>query len=176
MKRVKMVPMRHPADEHQTDRVTRFGAGAGHEDERQVTRNRRDRRHQDRPQSRCGRLPLPRRLYRSPVCCSLLANSTIRIAFLAIKTDERDQSDLGIDVHRRRPAIGEKGNVRLGILRKVKMSAPNMASGTEPSRMMNGSRKLLNCAARTRKMRTTARPNAGRNLSPSTRSCRDSPV
>ena len=38
---------------------------------------------------------------------------------------------------------------------------------------MNGSRKLLNCAARTRKMSTTARPKAGRNLLPSVRSCRD---
>jgi hypothetical protein len=32
-----------------------------------------------------------------------------------------------------------------------------MASGTEPHRMMNGSRKLLNCAASTRKMSTSAR-------------------
>jgi hypothetical protein len=34
--------------------------------------------------------------------------------------------------------------------RKENSSAPEMASGTEPARMMNGSRKLSNCAARTR--------------------------
>ena len=51
-----------------------------------------------------------------------------------------------------------------------------MASGTEPARMTNGSRKLLNCAASTRKIRMTARLNAGRNRFPSVRSWRDSPV
>ncbi len=58
----------------------------------------------------------------------------------------------------------------------MKISAPNMASGTEPARMTNGSRKLLNWAASTRKIRMTARPKAGRNLFPSVRSWRDSPV
>ena len=70
----------------------------------------------------------------------------------------------------------QKGMFGLGILRKVIKSAPNMASGTEPARMTKGSRKLLNCAASTRKMSTTASMNAGRNLSPSVRSWRDSPV
>ena len=63
-----------------------------------------------------------------------------------------------------------------GILRKVKISAPNIASGTEPARMTKGSRKLLNCAASTRKISTMARAKAGRNLLPSLRSWRDSPV
>ncbi len=63
-----------------------------------------------------------------------------------------------------------------GILRKVISNAPNMASGTEPARITKGSRKLLNCAASTRKMSTTASRKAGRNLSPSVRSWRDSPV
>ena len=70
----------------------------------------------------------------------------------------------------------QNGTFGSGIFRNVKMSAPNMASGTEPARMTNGSRKLLNCAASTRKISTMARPNAGRNLPPSVRSWRDSPV
>ena len=39
------------------------------------------------------------------------------------------------------------------------MSAPKIASGTEPRMMMNGSRKLLNCAARTKMIKTTASMN-----------------
>ena len=70
----------------------------------------------------------------------------------------------------------QNGTLGAGIFRKVKTSDPNMANGTEPSRMMSGSRKLLNCAARTRKMRTSAKAKAERNLSPSSRSWRDSPV
>ncbi len=45
------------------------------------------------------------------------------------------------------------------------MAAPKRASGTDPSRMMKGSRKLLNCAASTRKMRTTASRKTPPNLS-----------
>jgi hypothetical protein len=37
-----------------------------------------------------------------------------------------------------------------GIFKNMKRPAPNMASGTDPNRIMNGSRKLLNCAARTK--------------------------
>ena len=70
----------------------------------------------------------------------------------------------------------KKWRFGFGILRNVIRSAPNMASGTDPARITNGSRKLLNCAASTRKMRTMARRNAGRNLLPSVRSWRDSPV
>ena len=61
----------------------------------------------------------------------------------------------------------QNGMFGFGIFKKQKISAPNSASGTEPRRMMNGSRKLLNSAASTRKISTTARMNAGRNLSPS---------
>ena len=46
------------------------------------------------------------------------------------------------------------------------MSAPNIASGTEPARMTKGSRKLLNWAASTRKIRMTARAKAGQELVP----------
>src|ERR1043165_5481653 len=62
-----------------------------------------------------------------------------------------------------------------GILRKQNVSAPNNASGTDPRRMIKGSRKLLNCAASTRKISTAERMNIGRNLFPSPRSCRDPP-
>ena len=61
-------------------------------------------------------------------------------------------------------------------LRKVKISAPNIASGTEPARITNGSRKESNWAASTRKITSNASPMAGRNLPPSCRSWRDSPV
>jgi hypothetical protein len=44
--------------------------------------------------------------------------------------------------------------------RKIGSIAPTKASGTEPSRMMNGSRKLLNCAASTRKINTSASTSA----------------
>ena len=97
-------------------------------------------------------------------------------AVLRDQADQRDEPDLRVDVERRGPAVGEEGMFGSGILRKVKMSAPNIASGTEPARMTNGSRKLLNCAASTRKISTSASPNAGRNLLPSVRSWRDSPV
>src|SRR6266576_1167502 len=33
-----------------------------------------------------------------------------------------------------------------GIFKNMKRPAPNMASGTDPKRIMNGSRKLLNCS------------------------------
>ena len=56
------------------------------------------------------------------------------------------------------------------------MSAPNIASGTDPKMMIHGSRKLLNCAASTRKIKVMASSIAGRNLLPSVRNCRDSPV
>ena len=67
-------------------------------------------------------------------------------------------------------------NVPNGIFKNMKMTAPKSASGTEPNRTMNGSRKLLNCAARTKKINTIANTNTGINLSPSVRSWRDSPV
>ena len=91
-------------------------------------------------------------------------------AVLGNQADQRDQTDLRVNVKTRRPAVGEKLQVRVRRFSNMKIIAPKSASGTEPSRMMNGSRKLLNCAARTRKIRMTARPKAGRNLSPSTRS------
>ena len=39
-----------------------------------------------------------------------------------------------------------------------------MASGTEPASTTNGSRNELNCAANAKKMSTTAKPKAGKNL------------
>ncbi len=85
MNKVKMRADAHPADEHETDRVTCGGACAGHESEREVTANRGDRRHQNRAQSRPRGVRRRRRLYRGPVSCILLANSTIRIPFFAIR-------------------------------------------------------------------------------------------
>ena len=70
----------------------------------------------------------------------------------------------------------QNGMFGFGIFRKQKISAPKIASGTEPRMMMNGSRKLLNCAASTKMINTTASANAGRNLSPSLRKNRESPV
>lgn len=70
----------------------------------------------------------------------------------------------------------QNGTLGSGIFRKVKIRAPNMARGTDPARITNGSRKLLNWAARTRKIMITARLKAGRKELPSLRSWRDSPV
>ena len=42
----------------------------------------------------------------------------------------------------------QNGTLGSGIFRKVKIRAPNMARGTDPARITKGSRKLLNCAAR----------------------------
>ena len=70
----------------------------------------------------------------------------------------------------------KKAMLGFGIFRKQKMSAPNNANGTEPSRMMSGSRKLLNCAANTRKIRTSASAKAETKELPPTRNWRDSPV
>ena len=39
----------HPADQHETDRVTRRRARASHESKREVTADGGDRRHQNRP-------------------------------------------------------------------------------------------------------------------------------
>src|SRR6266550_4715588 len=60
-----------------------------------------------------------------------------------------------------------------GIFKNMKRPAPNMASGTDPNRIMNGSRKLLNCAARTRKISTSESKNTPRNLLPSIERPRD---
>ncbi|MNC99403.1 hypothetical protein D3C83_176890 [compost metagenome] len=61
-------------------------------------------------------------------------------------------------------------------LRNVKISAPNMASGTEPAKITKGSRNELNWAARAKKMSASASPIAGRKRPDSSRNCRDSPV
>ena len=80
---------------------------------------------------------------------------------------------LNVVVH---PSV-KKGRFGFGNFRNMKIAEPNMASGTEPPRMTSGSRKLLNCAARTRKMSATASPIVVQNfaLPPSRRSWRDSP-
>ena len=48
--------------------------------------------------------------------------------------------------------------------RKVKISAPNIASGTEPARTTIGSRNELNCAASTRKMSRMRQAHGGQEL------------
>ena len=58
----------------------------------------------------------------------------------------------------------KNGTFRYSSFRKLKMSAPNIASGTEPRRMMNGSRKLLNWAASTRKISTNAEEKCGQKF------------
>jgi hypothetical protein len=113
-----------------------------------------------------------------PSSCCCVGELDDQDAVLRHEADERDEPDLRVDVERRRPALGEL-EVQPGgppNFKKVKMIAPNIASGTEPARMTNGSRNELNCAASTRKMRTMASPIAGRNFPPLVRSWRDSPV
>jgi hypothetical protein len=91
----------------------------------------------------------------TPCCCSPLANSTIRMPFLAIRPVSVIKTDLRVDV--------ERG----GFQRKIGSIAATSASGTEPRMMMNGSRKLLNCAASTRKIRTSASTAAFHRARPS---------
>jgi len=85
--------------------------------------------------------------------------------------------NLRIDVHRGRPAIRPVRKVRIGHLQRGEDDARRTSrAATEPARMTSGSRNELNCTASARKISTTASRNAGRNLLPSWRSCRDSPV
>ncbi len=58
--------------------------------------------------------------------------------------------------------------------RKMKITAPNSASGTE-NRMTIGSRKLSNCAARVRNTMTTANPSVTRKPPDSVLNTRDCP-
>jgi len=57
------------------------------------------------------------------------------------------------------PAVSGEGHAGRALeFQEVKMSAPNMAKGADPARNDKGSRKELNCAARTKKMSTRAGP------------------
>ena len=60
--------------------------------------------------------------------------------------------------------------LRVAKPRKVNSRAPEIASGAEPARITNGSRKLSNWAASTRKMRIAESAKMARNLLPSVRS------
>ena len=51
-----------------------------------------------------------------------------------------------------------------GIFKKVKIHAPNTAKGTDPKRIIKGSRKELNCAASTKKTTMIAKAKVRRNL------------
>jgi hypothetical protein len=87
------------------------------------------------------------------------------------------QPHLGIDVQRGGPALSvQKGTLGSGIFRKVNTSAPNMARGTDPARMTNGSRKLLYCAARVRKIITRARHEGRQKFVALDAQLADSPV
>ena len=98
---------RHTADEHKTDRISRRSAGAGHERKRKVTGDSRDARHHDRTQTnaRCLR-------DRSQFCQTLPLQFVRELddqdSVLRNQTDQRHQTDLRVDVERRRPAIGEE--------------------------------------------------------------------
>ncbi len=106
---------------------------------------------------------------REPRSCARVGELDDQDAVLRDQADERDETDLRVDVERRGPALGRARTCMPGgpeNLRKVKINAPNMASGTEPARMTKGSRNELNCAASTRKMSRIARPIAGQELAP----------
>ncbi len=80
-----------------------------------------------------------------PSARSWLANSTIRIAFLVTRP-------ISMIRPMREKMLSDCPNTH------SETTAPNTASGTE-SRMVNGSTKLSNCAASTRKMNASASAN-----------------
>ena len=111
--------------------------GPGREDEREVADDGGRGRHQDRAQPRAGRLDDRRELVLARLL-KVVGELHDQDAVLRHQADQRDQPDLAVDVERRQSQEREQQRAR------------EIASGTEPARMMNGSRKLSNCAASTR--------------------------
>ena len=84
----------------------------------------------------CAASSIASRLVRPRARLQLVGELHHQDAVLGDQPHKRDQPDLRVDVQRRQAEIEE-------------VMAPNMESGTDIM-MMNGSRKLSNCAASTR--------------------------
>jgi len=104
----------------------------------------------------------------------LVANSTIRIPFFDTG-DQRHEPYLRIDVERRRPAFGQL-EVQPGRTRELQEREiiARTSRGDRADENTNGSRNELNCAASTKKIKSSARPSPARTCR-SWRSWRDSP-
>ena len=88
---------RHSADQHETDGISRGRAGTGHQRERKVTGDGRDAGHHDRAQTN------PRGLrdggeFRHALPLQFVGELHDQNSVFRNQADERDQSDLGIDV------------------------------------------------------------------------------
>ena len=81
-----------------------------------------------------------------------------------------DRLNIGFAKLQMQPELGFSETVYgigAGIFKKVNTKAPNSAIGTEPNKITIGSRKLLYCAANTRKIIVIASIKAGRKVLPS---------
>ena len=90
----------HPADQHDADAVAGAGARSGRQDEREVTDDGSRGRHQNGAQSRDSRLDDRAELVQ-PCLLQVVRELHDEDAVLRYQSDQRDQSDLAVDVERR---------------------------------------------------------------------------
>src|SRR5215213_1791879 len=90
----------HSGHEHDADAVARACAGTVSEDERKMTHDGRCRRHENRPQARACRLNDSMQLVPA-LFLQVVRELGDENAVARYQTDERDQSDLTVDVDRR---------------------------------------------------------------------------
>ena len=93
---------RHATDQDQTDRISRGSAGPGHESERKVTGDGGDARHHDRAQTNARGLGDGLK-FRQALSLQFVRELHNQNSVLGNEADQRDQTDLRIDVERRRP-------------------------------------------------------------------------
>ena len=101
----------HSADEHQTDRISRRRAGAGDQGQRKVTGHGGDTGHHDRAQTDPRRLR-DRGEFRQAFALQFIRKLHDQNSVLGNEADQRHQSDLRVNVERRRPAIGKEFSER----------------------------------------------------------------
>ena len=131
------MPIDMPDEDHEAHREARRGAGAAGDEQRHHAEHHGGGGHQDRAQTDARRSTIASRLLTPCFSFCWLANSTIRMPCLVISPTRVIRPTCGVDVERRQTEIQRK------------IMAPNIESGTDIM-MMNGSRKLSNCAASTR--------------------------
>jgi hypothetical protein len=101
----------HAGDEHDADAVARLRARPGDEHQREVTEDRRRRRHQHRTQARLRRFA-QRCSLREPALLQRVGELDDQDAVLRDQADQRDQPDLRVDVDRRQVEEAEQQRAR----------------------------------------------------------------
>ena len=101
----------HPADEHETDGVSCGRARATNECERKVTCHGRDAGHHDRTQTNARRLRDGVKLTQT-LPLQFVRELNNQDSVFRNESDERDETDLRVNVERRGPAVGEKFSER----------------------------------------------------------------